>query len=108
MPKYYGNVGYVSLAETKPGVYEEQVVLRKYYGEIIRNSRSLQSANQVNDNINISFEISIVSDPYANQNFHSIRFVEYMGSQWKVVNASPQYPRIVLSVGGLYNNGKQT
>lgn len=103
MPKFYGTVGYAITTETKPGVYEEQIVEKKYYGEVIKLSRSLQSSNQVNDNVNVSVEISIISDPFAFLNLHAIRFVEYMGAKWKVTNVTPQHPRIVLSIGGLYN-----
>lgn len=102
MAKYYGTVGYAILSETKSGVYEEKIVEKKYYGEILKSSRSLQTANQVNDNINISVEISIISDPFAFLNLHAIRFVEYLGERWKVTTVTPQSPRIVLTVGGLY------
>ena len=74
-----------------------------YYGDEIRNNRRLQSADQTNDNINISNEISIVADPYANQNFHSMRYVQYMGAKWKVSTATVQHPRLILTLGGLYN-----
>lgn len=103
MPKFYGKVGYASINETAPGVYQEEIVEKLYYGDVLKNTRSLAQSGQVNDNINISFEISIVSDPYANQNFHAIRYITYMGTKWKVVNVSVQYPRLILSIGGIYN-----
>ena len=53
MAKFYGKIGYANTVETKPGVYEEQIVERSYYGDLIRNTRRLQSADQVNDDINI-------------------------------------------------------
>ena len=101
--KWYGIIGYAETVETKPGVWEEQITERNYYGEVTRNNRMLQSAGQVNDNINISNSISIVSDPYANQNFHAIRYIEFMGTKWKVSNVEVQYPRLILTTGGLYN-----
>lgn len=103
MAKLYCKVGYATVTETSPGVYEEQIDERYYYGDLVKNSRNLQTAGQVNDNVNISNEISIVSDPYANQNFHSMRYVEFMGTKWKVTSISVQYPRLVLAVGGVYN-----
>lgn len=103
MAKFHGKVGYASFEETTPGVYEEKITEKNYYGEVIKNTRNLQSANQVNDNINVAFEISIVSDPYANQNFHAIRYVIYLGTKWKVSSVSVQYPRLILSIGGVYN-----
>lgn len=103
MAKVYVKVGYANTVETAPGVLEEQITERDYYGELLRNSRRLQTASQVNDDINISNEISILSDPYAIQNFHSIRYVEFMGTKWKAPTVEVQYPRLILSLGGVYN-----
>lgn len=103
MAKWYGVIGYCNTVETKPGVWEEQIVERPYYGDLIRNSRTLQSASQVNDNINIANEISILADPYATQNFHAMRYAEFMGTKWKISNVSVQYPRLTLTLGGVYN-----
>lgn len=102
MAKFYGTVGFVKTVESTPGVWSEQVVERKYYGNVISRARSLQGSG-VNDNINISDEISIVADPFANENYFAIRFVEYMGTKWKVQSISVQFPRLNLSLGGLYN-----
>lgn len=103
MAKFFGVIGYAETAETAPGVWKEQITERKYYGDVIRNTRALQSSDQLNDNINISNEISIVADPYANQNFHAMRYVEFMGAKWKISNVSVQYPRLTLTLGGVYN-----
>lgn len=104
MPKWYGKVGYGVTEETSPGVWTEEIVERQYYGDIIRNLRRLETSDQVNDNVSVSNEISIVSDPYAFENFHSIRWIEFMGSKWKVTSVEVQYPRLLLSLGGVYND----
>lgn len=105
MAKFYGKVGYATTIESPigSGVWVEDIVERPYYGDLIRNNRRLQSANQVNDDINISNEISILADPYANQHFHAMRYVEFMGAKWKITSVEVQYPRLILSVGGVYN-----
>lgn len=104
MAKFYGKIGYAaSTVEIKPGVYEEQIVERSYYGDLIRNTRRLQSADQVNDDINISNEISIVADPYATNNFHTMRYAVFMGTKWKISNVEVSYPRLILTLGGVYN-----
>ena len=107
MAKWYGNVGFVERVETTPGVWVPQVTERPYFGDEIRNVRMLQNSGEVNDNVKIGNQISIVSDPFAVQNFHSICCVEYMGAKWKVENATVQYPRILLTLGGVWN-GKPT
>lgn len=108
MAKFYGEIGYSSLVETRPGVWKRQITPRMYYGEVVRNSRKFQSAGQVNDILVLSNEVSIVSDPYANKNFHSIVYCEFMGTKWKVTNVEVQFPRLILTIGGVYNTDEQS
>lgn len=103
MAKYYGKIGFAENVEVRPGYWEEQITERPYYGDLIRNARRLQSTDQLNDDINIANEISILADPYANQNFHAMRYIWFMGAKWKVSNVNVQYPRLILTIGGLYN-----
>ena len=103
MAKFYGVIGYAETVETKPGVWKELITEKMYYGELVRNTRRLQTTDQLNDNINVANEISIVSDPFANENFHSMRYVEFMGAKWKITNVEVQYPRLILTTGGVYN-----
>lgn len=104
MAKFYGAIGYAETVETTPGVWEEQITVRNYYGDLTRNTRGLQSTSQLNDNINVANEISILADPFAYQNFHSMRYVEFMGAKWKISNVEVKHPRLILTVGGLYND----
>lgn len=103
MAKWFGKIGYAETVETAPGVWKEQITVRDYYGDLIRNTRRLQSADKVNDDLNISNELSIVSDPYAIKNFHSMRYAEFMGAKWKISDVEVLYPRLRLTLGGLYN-----
>lgn len=104
MAKFYGPVGYAETVETIPGVWEEQIKEHYYHGDVIRNTRRLQSSDKVNDDIEISNEISIVADPFAMGNFHTIRYVGFMGAKWKVTSVEVSYPRLVLSIGGVWND----
>lgn len=103
MAKWYGIIGYAETVETVPGVWKEQIAKRSYYGDLTRNSRRLQTADKLNDDVNINNELSIVSDPYAMNNFHSMRYAEFMGTKWKISNVEVQFPRLVLTLGGEYN-----
>lgn len=103
MAKFYGSVGYADTVETAPGVWEEGITERMYFGDLTRNTRRLQSSDTLNDDINVANEISIVADPFANQNFHKMRYVSFMGSKWKIANVEVQYPRLILTIGGVYN-----
>jgi hypothetical protein len=108
MGKFFGAIGYAESVEAKPGVWKEQITELAYYGELVRNTRGLQaSAEQLNDNVNVANEISIVADPFANANFHAMRYVVFMGARWKSSNVEVRYPRLILTIGGVYN-GKPT
>ena len=103
MAKFCGVIGYAITRETEPGIYVEEIVENEYYGDVIRNTRRLREATKVNDDINISNQISIVADPFANNNFHAMRYIMFMGAKWKITEVEVQYPRLILSIGGLYN-----
>lgn len=102
MAKYYGKIGYAIDEEVKPGVWNPSIIEREYFGDVTRDTRRLSSSGNTNDNIVISNEISIVADPFANENFHSILYAEYMGAKWKVTSAEVKFPRIILSLGEVY------
>ena len=103
MAKFYGAIGFAQLTETAPGVWDEDITEHMYSGDMNRNSRALQASDSVNDDITISNEISIVSDPFADQNFYNMRYVKIGGIKWKIKNAEVKYPRLILTIGGLYN-----
>jgi len=103
MAKWYGKVGYIITTETTPGVWTPKTVEKNYTGDLTRNHKRWELSQNVNDNITLQSEISIVCDPYALQNFQYIRYVEFMNTRWKVTAVDVQYPRLVLSIGGVYN-----
>lgn len=103
MPKYYGKIGYVETVETTPGVWEEQIHEHEYFGDLIRNSRKLQNGDRVVSDFTISNQISIIADPYAYDHFSSMRYATVMGAKWTITDVEVQYPRLILSLGGIYN-----
>lgn len=103
MAKWFGTIGFADTVEIRPGVWEEQITEAKYYGDVIKNSRILQTGDQVNDNINIANQFSIVADPFAKNHFHKMRYIEYMGAKWKISTVEDQRPRLILTIGGLWN-----
>ena len=103
MSKYFGKIGYGVSEETRPGVHELRIVEKDYYGDIVRNPRRLENGGKVNDDLNINMNLSIVADPFAYQNFHQLKYVEYMGAKWKATSVEPQFPRLIITLGGVYN-----
>ena len=101
--KFYGEVGFVEVTEKRPGVKTLKPVEYKYAGDVLRRSLRYQSGNEVNDTIAPSQQISILVDPYARSHVGSIKYVKWMGTAWKVTEASLQYPRLILTLGGAYN-----
>lgn len=103
MAKWFGTIGFADTVEIRPGVWEEQITEAKYYGDVIKNSRILQTGDQVNDSINIANQFSIVADPFAKNHFHKMRYIEYLGAKWKISTVEDQRPRLILTIGGLWN-----
>ena len=104
MAKFYGSVGYAETVETTPGVWTEVVTERKYAGDILRQSRRYQPGESLNDNLAVNNEVSILDNPFAYQNFHLIRYVQWMGANWKVTSVDATHrPRLILTIGGVYN-----
>lgn len=103
MAKFCGRVGYGFSEETTPDVYEDKITEVVYKGDVIRNARRWEQGTDINDNLNVNNQISIVADPYAYTHFFAIKYVEWMGAKWKVTNAEVQRPRIILTLGGVYN-----
>ena len=102
MAKWFGKIGYVVTEETEPGVWEETVTEREYFGDMTSDRRKRQNSGEVNDDINLSNVISIVADPFAYQNCSNKAYVEIMGSKWKISDVEVQRPRLILTVGGVY------
>lgn len=103
MSKWYGKVGYVIPTETKPGVFRPKVTEHEYYGDIISNRRRIQTADKLNDDIVIQNTVSIIADPFALESLQYIRYVTFMGANWEVSGIEVQYPRLILTLGGIYN-----
>ena len=103
MARFYGNVGFGIQTETSPGVWQDVITEHDYYGDIPRISVNNQDHSTVNNNIVINNEISIISDDFVFANFANIRYVNWMGVNWIVTNITVQYPRLILTIGGVYN-----
>lgn len=104
MTKYYGMIGYAEAVDDDGfGVYTPNIIERPYYGDVIRNTKRDEIGSGVNDDITIQNNISIIADAYAYQNFYRIQYVTFMGARWKVRTVEVERPRLILSVGGVYN-----
>lgn len=103
MAKFYGEIGYVVAEETRPGIWEEVMTAKHYAGEIVNYSRNWQPNSNVNDDISIRAEVSIVAEPYLLSHWRTIRYVVIDGTPWTVSSITPDRPRLSLGIGGVYN-----
>lgn len=103
MAKYSGLVGYVTQEEKKPGVWSSVENPKMMKGDIIRQSSSSQNDNKVNSDISLSHRVSLIGDAYAFDNYYNIKWISIDGRKWEVPSIEIQRPRIIVTVGGLYN-----
>ena len=103
MARYHGYVGYAIDVEAYPGVWEEQISEHEYFGDVIKNRMNIQQSGNVNAKITISNSISIIGDPFAYEHVYAMRYVTYLNKKWIITNIDIQRPRLILTIGGLYN-----
>ena len=110
MPKYYGEIGFATTAEypEDSGIWVSTITKKNYSGDVLNSSRRIEISDSANPDLNVSNRISIVANEYAMQNFHSIRYATYLGTKWRVSNVEVQVPRLILSLGGLFNGEDET
>lgn len=106
MAKFFDVVGYGESVETAPGVREDTIIERPYFGDVVRNARRLQEGEKVNFDLTLQNSISIVADEYAVEYFHKIKYVKWAGAYWTVTDIEVQRPRLLLRLGKVYNGPK--
>jgi hypothetical protein len=103
LAKFFGEIGFATQVETSPGIWEDQIVEKQYYGDVFRESRRFSTTDQVLDKINLSNQISILADGYVVDNIQNLRYVRWLGGLWKISYVELKFPRLVLEMTGVYN-----
>lgn len=103
MSKWFGKIGYAIQKETEPGIWEDKIVERDYYGDLLTDNRKRQTNNNVLDEITLSNMVSIIADPFAYNNCSCMAYAEIMGAKWKISEVEVKPPRLNLTIGGVYN-----
>lgn len=105
MAKFFGEIGYGDSVETPAGsgIWVDEIVEYSYYGNVDRDSLRLSDGEQLNSNISVGNSISIVADEYANEHFHAIRYIRWAGTRWTVTSVEVRAPRLILTLGDVYN-----
>ena len=103
MAKFFGEIGFATQVETSPGIWEDKIIEKQYYGDVTRESRRFSASEQVLDNINLSNQVSIIADGYITDNIQNLRYVRWLGGLWKISYVELKFPRLVLEMTGVYN-----
>ena len=103
MAKFSGLVGYITQGESIPGVWSpiENPVFMK--GDMIRQSASYRDSGKVNSDVALNHRVSLLGDAYAFDNYYAIKWIEINGRKWEVTSVEIQRPRLIVTVGGLWN-----
>lgn len=102
MAKYYGKIGYGISEETVPGVWKKKIIEREYFGDILTSGWRWEQGEKVNDDLCLTNRISIIADLFANSNIGAAVYIEYQGAKWKIRSVELAYPRIIITLGGVY------
>lgn len=109
MGRFSGKIGFSIPNETSPGIFESDIVEKgPYYGNVIRSSRYNTTTDGENDMFNISNQISVIADEFIYSNLSRMKYIYYLGIKWKITNAEVARPRLLLTIGGVYNGPKTT
>lgn len=107
MARFFGPIGFAIPTETRPGVWSDRIEEHNYRGDIISvSSRWMSSTDGTNDDLTFNNKVSIVADPFARNRFHTMKYIRIEDAYWRVVGVEPQYPRLILTIGGVYNGPK--
>lgn len=105
MTRFYGDIGFAITEETRPGIFKEKYVERKYKGDVLKSNRRWNQSEYLNDNLDIMNDISIIADNFANSHFGVMRYVRFMEQTFEITSATidTERHRITLSLGGVFN-----
>lgn len=108
MDKYSGLIGFVRNYEKEPGIWEDEVTEKHYTGDILKNNQRFAVSNTTSGEIKITNQFSIMGNSYAFDHVSDIRYLEWRGNRWIIETIELQYPRLVMTIGGLYNGPQAT
>lgn len=105
MARFFGKVGFAIIEETRPSIYEEVYHERSYKGDLVRKSRQWTPTENLNDDIQIYNDVSIIADSFAIMNLGFMRYVHWLDQDFEISSASVDNDRhrITLSLGGVFN-----
>lgn len=104
--KYFGNVGFAMSVERDPGIFENTIQERPYYGDVIKNTRRWENGDKVNDDFRVNNQISIIVDSFCIAHASRMKYITWLGHKWKIESVDISFPRMIVTMGGLWNGSE--
>ena len=107
--RFHGYLGYEGPSVEDPpdsGIYKASVVERVHTGVIVKHRRNQDNATSINGVMSVNNDISIVGDPYALEHLHNLKYIRWNNVCWTVTSVETDTPRIIVSIGEVYNGAK--
>ncbi len=102
--KYTGKIGFAVMKNEGEGIYTEEIEEKVYYGDLLSSRwNNENNQNSTNTNVRLNNSISVICDKYLSENISVIRYITYKNSKWCITGIEIQPPRIIINIGGIYN-----
>ena len=101
--KYSGKIGFEVTVNDGDGVWKPIITDKPYTGDVLRLIRNKDSGDHIIDGLKLNSQFSILMDPFFQDHFSSVKYIEYMGTKWSIESIEPNYPRVLITPGGIYH-----
>jgi hypothetical protein len=101
--KWSGKIGFAETVLGDDDVSRTTIVEKKYRGDVLQDTRKWDDSEKINGDITINNRISVVARDYMLTHLQYMRYVTWQGAKWRISNISVAFPRVILSIGELYN-----
>lgn len=105
MAKFRGTIGFViDDVEVSPGIYKTEIIERTYTGDIYRDSKRMtDSSSTTNQSVSLSISFNFLTDNFAIDYLYAMSYLIFRGKKWSISTLELKYPRMEITLGGLYN-----
>lgn len=110
MAKFNGKIGFVETYEimidgVPSGRFKTETIEKEYKGDILQDYRRWsESTEKSNENVTINNRFSILIDSFISENLSYLKYIQYFGTKWIISSVDIQYPRMIITTGGIYND----
>lgn len=108
MAKTYGKIGFGKTIIKPGGVSEFVITERDYKIDIIRPSVRNTPGEDVIPGLSTGNSFSIIEDGYLSENLFAMKYVTWMGVRWSVRKIDQAHPRLIITVGEVFNGPSPT